>query len=256
MPEELPLEGQSSDASILDGGTLDEGTESGSAEYDAGEGGEPEGDQQLQQEPVAAAQTVTEPARPGVQTPAVTSPYAQQGDQKPLFSAATRQAMETYLDASVIDAMEADMRTFANAEARNQAQMFVQSYEQQQEMAQELGIPAQYARDVKRYTDRIPDALKGTKQGAAVALMHGMFERANADPEQFDFNAEIAKYHQAVNPPAAPAAQPTRPASTVQPLPAAARTGSAQVSGRAVTAPVRTNGAKTNAVLAHFGAED
>lgn len=241
---------------IPDGGTQDEGTESASAEYELNAGErEPDGDDELQQEPAAAVPPAPEPAKPTVQAPAVTSPYAQQPEQRPMFSAATRQAMETYLDPSVIDAMEADMRTFANAEARNQAQMFVQSYEQQQEMAQELGIPAQYARDVKQYADRIPEQIRGTKQGAAVAVMHGLYERAAQSPD-FDFLGEMKKFAEAASPKAAPPATPqsqTRQPNTVQPLPAAARSGQSQVSGRAVTAPVRTNGAKQDPVKAAFG---
>lgn len=201
-------------------------------------------------EPVAAAETPilpstveTETAPTDTRIPA-TSPYA---NLPGVFTDEERQSLEAYLPPEVIATLE----KATDRRSKQISHAAIQAYEQQQDEATELGIPASFMRDVRTYADRVPEEVRGTKQGAQVAAMYGIYDRAQ---KSGDFIGELEKFVKAARPapetPVKPAAAP------VQPIQPAARVGASQVSGRAVAAPAaRANGAK-DTVRDYFGFPD
>jgi hypothetical protein len=196
-----------------------------------GEGGEGGGEQvEAVAAPVAAAPVVpvvddkpavTQTAQPV--HPGTVSPFAQG-----LISDAERTELEqTFLPEQVNAIITLSSRI---------AQREVRAFEQQQDIATDLGVPAAYMRDVKAYSDRVPEGMRGSKEGAQAAILLAMHDRAAQGGNLID---EMERFVQAARP--APAT-PAKPAATPpEALAPAARVTRSNVSGTAVAAQ-RVNG--------------
>lgn len=195
------------------------------------------------------AQVAAEPApkpiaRTPVAHPGTVSPYA---EAHQVYTDDERAELEAYLPANVIAMMENAARRTAQVEA----QRAVMSFEQQQDLATDLGIPSQYMRDVKAYSQQVPEAIRGTKQGAQAAVLLGMHARAAADGG--DLISEMENFVKAARPAPTPVPAVRKQPDPIQELTAERRVTRSSISGGVGAQPATAprNG-KDARLLAHF----
>jgi hypothetical protein len=229
MPDENDLDQPDYDDSSL----LNDGDESNrSQEPPPDEGGEVVVDPAVVPAPVAAV-VPTAPVTPPTPEPAprpvhpgTVSPFAQGA-----VSPERRAALEQLFLPEQVDAiigLSSDI-----------AQMQVRAFEQTQDMARDLGVPSEYMRDVKAYGDRVPEQMRGTKEGAQAAVLLAMHDRATQGGNLID---EMARFVEAARPQAQ--VTPAKPApAPPEALAPAARVTRSAVSGAAVAPRAAANGA-------------
>ena len=254
MPPELEADQLSSDASTQDGGTQEEQTtlqpgddgyvEPNADEIAAQEAAEAEATAQAQAQ--AEADAAEEAAKATRRE--VTSPYATASD--PLsFDADLRAELEGWLPESAVAKLDAHLNRVATTIAKAETAKYVQAYEQQAAMAAEIAVPPAYAADLKNFAHQVPENMRGTAEGAEIALMAGLYDRARREKTTVVAQMEKLAAAKQPNPQSkVPTSLATKvPVTALSP---SARTSAAPVSGRAVV--TARLGKPVDPLMAHF----
>lgn len=174
----------------------------------------------------ALAPVTPETVAPAVPTPApaarpVQAPYAGiEAPNAPIFQEGELQVLGEYLPNDVTQIIQNAITRREDAMKTHYEQRVnaaIQAFEGQQQYARENGIPDAYIPDVRRYSNSVPENLRGTPQGARMALLMGLYDRA--EQTGGDINTELANYLSVARPVApVPAAQPPRVTTQAKPI--------------------------------------